>query len=34
MLDGFRPGNMVISTRSMLGSLGVSDDAIFSEDHA
>lgn len=28
------PGNMVISTRSMLGSLGVSDDAIFSEDHA
>ena len=28
------PGNMVIFTRSMLGSLGVSDDAIYSEDHA
>jgi ferredoxin-NADP reductase len=28
------PGNMVISIRSMLGSLGVADHAIYSEDHA
>ena len=28
------PGDMVITTRSMLGSLGVADDVICSEDHA
>ena len=28
------PGDMVITTRSMLGSLGVVDDVIYSEDHA
>ena len=28
------PGDMVITTRSMLGSLGVADEVIYSEDHA
>ena len=28
------PGDMVITTRAMLGSLGVADEVIYSEDHA
>ena len=28
------PGDMVITTRAVLGSLGVADDVIYSEDHA